>query len=332
MKKKALFLLALVLLTTSCGSIVARKDKSQIVKFENSRIVADSYDITFYNILYPEKPYDKDKFYEQFDVLTSKMVAYNKDINLIIPLELYKDLLNLQKREVREGEKIYYKQAYSLTEEEKEFIDSKVDVETPDNTGSVQKYLNKQVAYWYDYLKKPQEYDSKKYYTELDKDRIVDEVFENRKFFSNTVFAVANDLVVGVTEDELEEIKDLPYPLYLKTDSIPVDKLKEVKSKIILVEGKVEDTVIPEKIVLIDNLTVENVKDYEITTKILDIDNPLNLIQNVDEYQDLKLKNIQKFDIKYVPNSVLKKASVRKEERKRETINFDKTQTNWRIE
>ena len=208
MKKKALCLLALVLLTTSCGSIVARKDKSQIVKFENSRIVADSYDITFYNILYPEKPYDKDKFYEQFDVLTSKMVAYNKDINLIIPLELYKDLLNLQKREVREGEKIYYKQAYSLTEEEKEFIDSKVDVETPDNTGSVQKYLNKQVAYWYDYLKKPQEYDSKKYYTELDKDRIVDEVFENRKFFSNTVFAVANDSVVGVTEKELEEIKD----------------------------------------------------------------------------------------------------------------------------
>lgn len=97
-------------------------------------------------------------------------------------------------------------------------------------------------------MKKSQEYDSKKYYTELDKDRIVDEVFENRKFFSNTVFAVANDLVVGVTEDELEEIKDLPYPLYLKTDSIPVDKLKEVKSKIILVEGKVEDTVIPEKL------------------------------------------------------------------------------------
>ena len=71
-------------------------------------------------------------------------------------------------------------------------------------SSGLEKYLNKQVAYWYDYLKKPQEYDSKKYYTELDKDRIVDEVFENRKFFSNTVFAVANDLVVGVTEDELE--------------------------------------------------------------------------------------------------------------------------------
>lgn len=332
MKKKIVFLLALTLLTTSCGSIVARKDKSQIVKFENSMIVADDYNIIFYNILYPEKPHDKDKFYEQFDVLTSKMVAYGKDINLIIPLELYKDLLNLQKREVREGEKIYYKQAYSLTDEEKEFIDSRVDVKTPTDAGNIQKYLNKQVAYWYDYLKKPQEYDPTKYYTELDKDRVVDEVFENRKFFSNTVFAVVDDLVVGVSEEELEEVKDMQYPLYLKVDTIPKDKLTDLKSKIIVVEGEVEDSVIPEKILLIDNLTVKNIKDYEISTKIIDIDNPLNLIPNVEEYQDLKLKDIQKFDIKYVPNSVLRKASVRESERKRETIDFEKTQTKWRIE
>ncbi len=332
MKKKIGFLLILALLITSCGSIVARKDKSQIVKFENSMIVADSYDITFYNIVYPEKPHDKDKFYEQFDVLTSKMVAYEKDINLIIPLELYKDLLNLQKREVREEEKIYYKQAYSLTDEEKEFIDNKIYVETPTDAGSIQKYLNKQVAYWYDYLKKPQEYDSKKYYTELDKDRIVDEVFENRKFFSNTVFAVVDDLVVGVKEEELEEVKDIPYPLYLKTDTLPKDKIMRLKSKIIVVEGEIEDTVIPEKILLIDNLTVENIKDYEINTKIIDIDNPLTLIPKIEEYKDLQLKNIQNFDIKYIPNSVLKKASLKEKERKRETIDFEKTQTKWRIE
>ena len=55
MKKKALFLLALVLLTTSCGSIVARKDKSQIVKFENSRIVADSYDYNFFITYYIQR-------------------------------------------------------------------------------------------------------------------------------------------------------------------------------------------------------------------------------------------------------------------------------------
>ena len=33
------------------------------------------------------------------------MVAYNKDINLIIPLELYKDLLNLQKKRGKRGRK-----------------------------------------------------------------------------------------------------------------------------------------------------------------------------------------------------------------------------------
>lgn len=332
MKKRALFLIALVLIATGCGSIIARKDRSQIVKFENSRIVADNYDITFYKIIYPERPQEKDIFYEQFDVLTSKMLAYKKDINLIIPLELYKDLLNLQKREVREGEKIYYKQAYSLTDEERAFIDKKIDIKTPSNSGSIQKYLNKQVFYWYDYLEKTQLYNPDKYYTELDKDRIVDEVFQNRKFFSNTVLALTEDLVIEVKLDELDEVKDLLYPIYIKSDIIPKDEIAELKSKIIIVDGKVQDMVIPEKILLINNLNVENVKDYEIATEIQDVDNPLNLIPVIEEYQNLKLKDIQKFDIKYVPNSVLKKASVRKAERKRETINFDKIETKWRID
>lgn len=331
MKKTALFLLALTLLSTGCGSIVARKDKSQIVQFENSKIVADKYDITFYRLLYPQAPYDKDKFFEDFDVLTSKMVAYRKDINLIIPLELYKDLKNLQKRDVRETEKVFYKQSYALTDEEKALIDSKVNVKTPKNSGSVQEYLNKQIAYWYDYLKKPQMYEEDKYYTELDKDRVVDEVFENRKFFSNTVFAIENDLILEVTSEELEEGSEIGLPLYLNTNILPTN-LKELKSKIYVVEGEIEDQLIPEKILLIDNKIVENVKDYDISTKVIDVINPLELIPTVDEYQGLKIKDILKFNIKYVPNSTLKKASVKEPERKRETINFDKTQVNWGIE
>lgn len=331
MKKTALFLLALTLLSTGCGSIVARKDKSQIVQFENSKIVADKYDITFYRLLYPQAPYDKDKFFEDFDVLTSKMVAYKKDINLIIPLELYKDLKNLQKRDVRETEKVFYKQSYALTDEEKALIDSKVDVKTPENSGSVQEYLNKQIAYWYDYLKKPQMYEEDRYYTELDKDRVVDEVFENRKFFSNTVFAIENDLILEVTSEELEEGSEIGLPLYLNTNTLPTN-LKELKSKIYVVEGEIEDQLISEKILLIDNKTVENVKDYDISTKVVDVINPLELIPTVDEYQGLKIKDILKFNIKYVPNSTLKKASVKEPEKKRETINFDKTQVNWGIE
>ena len=328
MKKIVLFFVALTILTTGCGNIVARKDKSQIVQFENKKIVASNYNILFYKLLYPENPNDKDEFYKELNVLTSKMMAYHKDINIIIPLELYKDLKNLQIRDVRESEKIFYKQSYSLTDEEKELIDSKIDVNTPTDSGSIQSYLNKQIAYWYDYLNRGEQYDANRHYAELDKDRIVNEVFENRKFFSNIVFALKDDLVLEVKADELKEVKDFGVPLYLKVNELP-SSLDNLKSKIFIIEGNVSDTVIPEKILLIDNKTVENVKDYEITTKIEDITNPLTLIPRIDEYQDLKIKDILNFKVKYVPNSTLKKASVKEKERERKTINFRSNDIEW---
>lgn len=328
MKKIILFFVALTILTTGCGNIVARKDKSQIVQFENKKIVASNYNILFYKLLYPENPNDKDEFYKELNVLTSKMMAYHKDINIIIPLELYKDLKNLQIRDVRESEKVFYKQSYSLTDKEKELIDSKVSVNTPTDSGSIQSYLNKQIAYWYEYLNRSEQYDANRHYTELDKDRIVNEVFENRKLFSNIVFALKDDLVLEVKADELEEVKDFEVPLYLKVNELP-SSLDNLKSKIFIIEGNVSDTVIPEKILLIDNKTIENIKDYEITTKIEDVTNPLTLIPRIDEYQDLKIKDILNFKVKYVPNSTLKKASVKAKEKERKTIDFRSNDIEW---
>lgn len=332
MNKKILVLVILALFITSCGSIVARKDRNQIVKFENTKIVPDKYKIIFYKINYPESPQEKDLFYKEFDILTSKMLVYKKDINLIIPLELYKDLLNLQKREVRESEKIYFKQAYLLTDEEKEFLDKNIVIKTPNNSGSVQKYLNKQVFYWYSYLEREYLYNPDQYYTELDKDKIVDEIFKNRKFFSNTALTLMDDLVIEVGLDQLEKAKDLIYPLYIETDILSQTKMAEFKSKIIIIDGRIEDMVIPGKILLINNLNVKNVKDYEISTEIIDVIGPLNLIPKLEDNKSLKLKDIQKFDVKHVPNSVLKKATLKKEDTKRETVNFGTVETKWRID
>lgn len=331
MKKTSLLLVVLLLISTGCGNIVARKDKSQIVQFENTKIIPDKYDITFYRLLYPNTPNEKDKFYAQLDVLASKILAHKKDINLIIPLELYKDLHNLQLREVRESEKVFYKHSYSLTDMEREFIDSKIKVNTPENSGSVQKYLNKQIAYWYSYLKKSELYNENKNYTELDKDRIVDEVFENRKRFSNTIFALGNNLTIEVTVDTLAEGAESGLPIFLNTDSLP-DNLDLLKSKIYVVKGEIEDSVIPNKLLLIANKNVKNIKDFEINTKILDITNPLELIPILDEYQDLKIKDMQNFKIKLVPNSVLEKASLKRETRERQTIDFEKSNVIWGIE
>ena len=157
-------LLAMVL-STGCGRFVARKDENQIVTFKNSEIKKDFYTVKLYRLNYPKSPYEKDEFYKKFDVLASKMVAHKKDINLVIPFELYEDFLNLKKSEVRTGEKTFGKPAYTLSQEDIKLIDEKVKVDYPKDAGSTQKYLNKQVAYWYEYLKRGYEYDKGKYYT-----------------------------------------------------------------------------------------------------------------------------------------------------------------------
>ena len=321
-----------MLISTGCGRITARKDKSQIVEFSNSKINRNDYTIKFYRINYPKTPHEKDKFYEDFDVLTSKMVAYKKDVNLIIPLELYKDLKNLQKREVREEEKIYYKQAYALTDSEKEIVDSKIKVDFPKDAGSTQKYLNKQVAYWLDYLKKSSEYDKNKYYTELDKGRLIDEVFQRRRFFSNTCFIIENDYALELNNENLEAGSSYGFPIYIRTNRLDAEKLSELKPKIVIVDGFVSDEVIPGKILLINGKNVANVKDYQIKTVVVNVANPLDIISKLGDYKGLELKDILDFKIKHVPNVNLKKASISENERPREKVNFVNIESKWRIE
>lgn len=109
MKRNAfiVFLLAMLLIT-GCQKLVARRDESQVVEFAN-KMSKGEYTLKIYRLDYPETPSERDIFYEKFSVLMSKMVAHNKDINLIIPFELYQDIKNIGKRDVREVEKIYYK-------------------------------------------------------------------------------------------------------------------------------------------------------------------------------------------------------------------------------
>ena len=105
MKKNAfvVFLLTMLMLT-GCQKLVARRDESQVVEFAN-KMPKGEYTLKIYRLDYPETPSDRDAFYEKFSVLMSKMVAHNKDINLIIPFELYQDIKNIGKRDVRESEK-----------------------------------------------------------------------------------------------------------------------------------------------------------------------------------------------------------------------------------
>ncbi|WP_443863731.1 hypothetical protein [Fusobacterium ulcerans] len=329
MKKNAfvVFLLTMLMLT-GCQKLVARRDESQVVEFAN-KMPKGEYTLKIYRLDYPETPSDRDAFYEKFSVLMSKMVAHNKDINLIIPFELYQDIKNIGKRDVRESEKVYYKPASELTEDEKEFIDSKIDISYPENAGIFQEYLNKQVYYWLNYLKRGNEYNSGNYYTELDKMKLVEEIFENRKMISKTFEPIENDFILEVNSSNIEEAGKTGLPLY--TDGT-FEKEDSILSPVIILKKAIWETLIPDKIVLAEGMITENVKDYEFGVRVINIADPTSLVENLEnEEKGLKIKDLKNFKMVKPKEVILKKASVRENEKGRDILKIENEETQWRI-
>ena len=329
MKRNAfiVFLLAMLLIT-GCQKLVARRDESQVVEFAN-KMSKGEYTLKIYRLDYPETPSERDIFYEKFSVLMSKMVAHNKDINLIIPFELYQDIKNIGKRDVREVEKIYYKPASELTEEEKEFINSKIDIKYPENAGIFQEYLNKQVYYWLNYLKREKEYDPSNYYTELDKMKMVEEIYENRKMISKTFEPIENDFIIEVNSSNIEEAGKTGLPLY--TESI-FGKEEDILSSVIILKRAPWETLITDKIVLTEGMITENIKDYEFGVRVINIADPTSLVENLEnEEKGLKIKDLKNFKVIKPKEVILKKASVRETEKERDILKIGNGNTQWRI-
>ena len=322
----------LVLLGASCDKFVPRKDKTQIVKFQNLDIKKENHILKLYKIEYPDTPQEQDKFYEDFEILASKMAIYKKDINMIIPVKMYQDLQNLRKRNVREGEKIYYKPAYSLDESEKQFIDKNINVSYPSDAGPTQKYINKQMAYWYKYINKENLYEKNKYYTELDKAKIVADIMDSRNNTSETSTLVQNDFAIEVDYNNLSAGNQTGLPLYIKTNSVDVEKLKALTTDVIIVDGNIKEEVIPNKILLIQGKTTKNIKDYPITTEVESVKTPLELISKLELDNDLKLEDIEKFTVQNISPIEASKASVRESEKPRQKMNFISIESKWGIE
>ncbi len=322
-----LFLLTMLLIT-GCQKLVARRDESQVAEFAN-KMPKGEYTLKIYRLDYPETPSNRDDFYEKFTILMSKMVAHNKDINLIIPFELYQDIKNIGKRDVREAEKIYYKPASELTEEEKEFIDSKIDITYPENAGIFQEYLNKQVYYWLSYLKREKDYNASNYYTELDKMKMVEEIFENRKMISKTFEPIENDVIIEVNSSNIEEAGKTGLPLYTEST---FGKEDSILSSVIILKRAPWETLISDKIVLTEGMITENIKDYELGVRVINIANPTSLVENLEnEEKGLKIKDLKNFKIIKAKEVILKKASVKENEKGRDILKIKNGDTQWGI-
>ena len=329
MKKKILivFLSLIAFIVTGCQSVVARRDQSQIVEFNNG-LSRGEYILKAYKLDYPKTVEEKDLFFDNLNVLMGKMIAHKKDLNIIIPYELYQDIRNIGIREVRESEKVFFKPASDLTQEEKDYIDSKIKIDFPTNAGTIQQYLNKQVYYWFDYLKRSGEYDEYAYYTELDKMRIVSEVFDKRKLTSKMFYPIAKDFILEVDEKNIVEAGAEGFPIYTKDT---FGKENDIKANIIILETGGEPRIIPNKILLVEGTDVDTVKDYRFGVKVEEIKDPKSLLSKFEDEEDIKIKDMLRFKVVTPEKRDNRKASVKVDDIPRDILNIKEEGNQWRI-
>ena len=257
-----------------------------------------------------------------------KMIAHKKDLNIIIPYELYQDIRNIGIREVRESEKVFFKPASDLTQEEKDYIDSKIKIDFPTNAGTIQQYLNKQVYYWFDYLKRSGEYDEYAYYTELDKMRIVSEVFDKRKLTSKMFYPIAKDFILEVDEKNIVEAGAEGFPIYTKDT---FGKENDIKANIIILKTGGEPRIIPNKILLVEGTDVDTVKDYRFGVKVEEIKDPKSLLSKFEDEEDIKIKDMLRFKVVTPEKRDNRKASVKVDDVPRDILNIKEEGNQWRI-
>ena len=209
MKKLFYFLLCLFLFT-ACGNIVLRKDKSERITF-NETLPNGEYSIYMYEIKYPEKQKDKIAFMTKFEnFLENGIEGYKRDINFILPKALYKDVESVLADEGIGNERIFFKSASFINEEDKKIIDRETKlIKTPMDGGEIQKYLNKQYYHILSLVGRENEYRESFFYTEYDKRKITSEYISRRKNLKKILSEKKKDfLVLAESKDELKNYED----------------------------------------------------------------------------------------------------------------------------
>ena len=209
MKKLFYFLLCLFLFT-ACDNIVLRKDKSERITF-NETLPNGEYSIYMYEVKYPEKQEEKIAFMSEFEnFLENGVEGYERDINFILPKALYEDVESVLADEGIGNERIFFKSASFINEEDKKIIDRETkSVKTPMDGGEIQKYLNKQYYHILSLVGRENEYRESFFYTEYDKRKITSEYINRRENLKKVLSEKKKDfLVLAESKDELKNYED----------------------------------------------------------------------------------------------------------------------------
>lgn len=206
---KTAILIAIFLLATGCNHVVLRQDLYERVAFKSEKIKSGKNVIQLYSLEFPKDYFERLEYMKDFEIVAKQLLLKNKSINLIVSRGMYDTMESLKKMEVLPEERIYLKTASDLDSMEMSEIDKEIDVYVTDRGGSIQGYLNKQVYFWMLLTGKKAEFIGENLYTEMDKQRLVEEVRKSRKEFSKVLNNLKIQMVVR--EDAPYSTKNMKY-------------------------------------------------------------------------------------------------------------------------
>ncbi len=209
--KKILLIVSLMASLMGCKSFIPRQDLYEKVEFKDEKIVEGRNNIDLYEVEFPEDYYERIEFFKEFELAGKKMLLEDKSLNLLVSQELYASLERFKRGEFLDKEELYIKTASDLDEFQRAEIDRNIDVEVTERGGKIQAYLNKQVYFWLTVTKRAEEFDGNKIYSELDKQRLMEEIRNERKEFFQVLNAMKLSLVVKVDDPYADHSKGETY-------------------------------------------------------------------------------------------------------------------------
>ncbi len=219
---KTAILIAVFLMAAGCNHVVLRQDLYERVAFESEKIKPGKNIIQLYSLEFPENYFDRLEYMKDFELVAKQLLLDDKSLNLLVSRGMYDTVESLKKEEVLPEEKIYLKTASDLDNVEMSEIDKGIDVYVTDRGGSIQGYLNKQVYFWMILTGKESEFIGENLYTELDKQRLVEEVRKSRKEFSRVLKNIKMHMVIreeaAYSHKDIESVPSETVNIFNPTD------------------------------------------------------------------------------------------------------------------
>lgn len=198
MKKINVFILLLLVFSACNREIVLRKEAVVAAPFNKEVVEEGDYNLTLYKISYPDDMEGKQDFYSNINLFFKRFYLEEKKIIFLVDRDYYDDYHRLERYSLLKEELLLDKPASTLLDYEIELLKNITPVEIDKYKGTVQEYLNLQVAYLMDFLGEGNSFDKNYLYTEREKNVYVNKLKDIRRENFELIKSLDIDMVLEV--------------------------------------------------------------------------------------------------------------------------------------